>query len=114
MGAEISSGRVKGLLAEWGCRGQHFPGTSSGCGPCWERPADSGSSAPVCPPEEETLSQAPMPTGAHPPPSGPGSRWRPQLLHGQHLRWPWFLGCSAPPRRLSSHLMEQCKLEMGK
>ena len=35
---------MKGLLAEQGRGGQHFPGTSSGCELCWERPADPDSS----------------------------------------------------------------------
>lgn len=70
-------------------------------------------SIPVCPPEEETLSQAPMPTGAHPPPSA-GETAESSAPECQHLRWPWFLGCSVPRRRLSSHLTEQSKPELGK
>ena len=68
-GAEIGGDNMKGLLASGGRRGQHFPGTSPGCGLCWEQPADPGSS--VLHPCLPTRGRGPLPS--------PDAHWcRPQ------------------------------------
>lgn len=56
---------MKGLLTSEGCRGQHFPGISSGCGLCWEQPADPGSS----------MLRPRLPTGGRGPLPSPDAHW---------------------------------------